>query len=250
MCSLGRSIVSTLKNLTHPLSAILPSRDVAQDERRNIPAWERWPYWLAVSSPESRLRAAFSPHRPALGEFRARGRRNRSVSAQDPALGENCPFGQERDSAFPQVNGLALLTVSPKPGCCAGVFLPSREVVAGTPAFAAQARQALPSRDFAQGEWHINPPWERLWLSMMGVLPRRVGARWAQTLSRLRRGCFAGLKMFLRSHEEAHFACERCCVVECALPNETPLETLLAIRAEDAVGTSRVLRTSPGSSAA
>ena len=87
---------------------------------------------------------------------------------QDPALGENRYFGHGWAPTFAQVDGSDLLAVSPEPGRCAPVFLPSRDVAPESCGFAARTRRSLPSRDVVPDGRHNVPTWEGLWLLMMG----------------------------------------------------------------------------------
>ena len=160
MRSVCPHIVPAWERPAHLVAAILPSRDVASPKYAHCPGLGGLTECGCRGSPKPRRCAGWAAHRPCLGELQLCGRRNGPMSAQDPALGENCPFGRRRAPTFSQVSGLYLLADSPKPGPCAPVFLPSRDVVQESPASAARTLRSLPSRDFAQGRRRIVPTWE------------------------------------------------------------------------------------------
>ena len=125
------------------------------------------------NSPKQGRCAAKLARRPCLGESLLLERGIGRISAQRLGSGETRRFGQGRAAAFPQVGALALLASSPKPGSCAPVFLPSRDVVPESAVFGARIRQTLPSQDVAQDERRIVLAWERLSRLPAKSLPSR-----------------------------------------------------------------------------
>ena len=111
-------------------------------------------------------------HRPCLGESLLLERGICRFSAQRLGSGETRRFWQGRAAAFPQVGELTLLAGSPKPGSCAALSLPSRDVVPRSPLFLAERPEFLPSRDVARSYLNIVPPWERLVRCMWGASPK------------------------------------------------------------------------------
>lgn len=146
---------------------------------RIVLAWERLAYLMAVILPSRDVASLGHAHCPCLGESLLLEHGVCRISAQRLGLGEIRRFGQGRAAAFPQVGALALLAGSPKPGSCAPVFLPSRDFVPESPAFAVRIRQTLPSKDVvAGGAVHRpalgeNRPFGRGWPS---TLPRVDGS--------------------------------------------------------------------------
>ena len=98
-------------------------------------------------SPKQRRCATGLAHRPALGESCQFGHRIAAHLAQRPGLGEIGLFGAGQTSAKPLVGVLAFRASPPKPGRCASVFLPSRDVVSETQELRAGNRPSLPSKD-------------------------------------------------------------------------------------------------------
>ena len=159
-------------------------------------------------SPKQGRCASPLAHRPCLGEILPLELKIGPFSAQDPALGENCPSEPRRSPTFPQVDGSALLAFSPKSGSCAPVSLPSRDVAPKTSVSASRTRSTLPSRDVAQDKRPIVPPWEGLvaWVSRRfskAEALRRTGA----ASSRLGRDGLARAGEVLPSKDVAPHPC-------------------------------------------